>query len=455
MKAAIYSNRWLMLIIGVSVVSRLAVSVLMGNTVEALPGIYDQNSYTTLATRLLAGYGFTFDTNWWPATHANEPTAHWSYLYTFLVTLTYAFFGANPLIARILQSVLVGILLPLLTWRITRRLTTANSVLPLLAAAWAALYGYFIYYAAALMTESLYIVAILWTFDCALRIAQQEPARRQHNSVLPYIELGLGVAITVMLRQVYLVFVPFLLLWLWYQRVEKPITWSSAANTALKIAVTVGVVIVTIAPITLWNYKQFNRFVLLNTNSGYAFFWSNHPIHGVSFVPIFTADMPSYYELIPEELRPLDEAALDQALMQRGVAFVLADPSRYLQLSRSRIPHYFMFWTSSDSSLMSNIVRVASFGITLPFVILGIALWVIRLRKRAKPDDDSLGLSHSYAFLLLLFVLVYTGVHVASWVGIRYRLPVDAVLVIFAAYGLQWVLVRTPIWKRIRSVLGY
>jgi hypothetical protein len=257
-----------------------------------------------------------------------------------------------------------------------------------------------------------------------------------------------------MLRQVYLVFVPFLLLWLWYQRVEKPITWSSAANTALKIAVTVGVVIVTIAPITLWNYKQFNRFVLLNTNSGYAFFWSNHPIHGVSFVPIFTADMPSYYELIPEELRLLDEAALDQALMQRGITFVVDDPLRYVQLSLSRIPHYFMFWTSSESSLVSNIVRVASFGITLPFVVFGIALWVIGLHKRAQPQPDAQALSPKVASLLLLFVLIYTGVHVASWVGIRYRLPVDAVLVIFAAYGLQWLISRTPIWSHISRVIG-
>jgi len=33
----------------------------------------------------------------------------------------------------------------------------------------------------------------------------------------------------------------------------------------------------------------------------------------------------------------------------------------------------------------------------------------------------------------LLFMVVYVGVHLASWAGIRYRLPTDAVALVFAA----------------------
>ena len=40
------------------------------------------------------------------------------------------------------------------------------------------------------------------------------------------------------------------------------------------------------------------------------------------------------------------------------------------------------------------------------------------------------------ATLLYLFIAVYTVIHLLSWALIRYRLPVDAVLIIFAAYGL-------------------
>jgi hypothetical protein len=41
--------------------------------------------------------------------------------------------------------------------------------------------------------------------------------------------------------------------------------------------------------------------------------------------------------------------------------------------------------------------------------------------------------------LLLLFFLVYVGVHLLSWAGIRYRLPADGVMLVFAAYALGWI----------------
>jgi hypothetical protein len=42
----------------------------------------------------------------------------------------------------------------------------------------------------------------------------------------------------------------------------------------------------------------------------------------------------------------------------------------------------------------------------------------------------------SEALILYLFIVVYTAVHLLSWTLIRYRLPVDAVLLIFAGAAL-------------------
>jgi len=75
-----------------------------------------------LATRVLEGHGFTFDVNWWPVTRAGQPTAHWSYLYTFFLTLVYALFGAHPLAARLIQSLIVGLLMPWLAYRLAQRI---------------------------------------------------------------------------------------------------------------------------------------------------------------------------------------------------------------------------------------------------------------------------------------------------------------------------------------------
>src|SRR5436305_1966168 len=75
-------RRWLAIIILVSVAVRLAAAASLGDHIQQLPGIFDEISYHTLATRLLGGHGFTFDQLWWPLTAPGTPTAHWSYLYT-------------------------------------------------------------------------------------------------------------------------------------------------------------------------------------------------------------------------------------------------------------------------------------------------------------------------------------------------------------------------------------
>lgn len=473
-------GRWLWLILAIAVLLRVATAFLLGNQILILPSIADQMSYHNLALRWLGGYGFTFGDNWWPATRAGDPTAHWSYLYTLFLALIYRLCGPNPLAARLVQAFIGGLLMPWLVFRITRQVFSRlnpgsapahpahepasflprlaniwrnSDILPLLAAGWIALYGYFIYFGAALMTETFYISGILWTFDCALRIdrslSQPPPEntkRFQLAAPLRYwLELGLAIAITAMLRQVFLPFVPFLFLWLaWssYRRFRRyPLTRTSAVKQMLSTLLIGGaatglVTILLIAPITFHNYRQFHSFVLLNTNAGYAFYWSNHPIYGERYVSILGSDQPDYYDLLPKEALWMDEAALDRELMRRGLGFVTADPIRYIILSLNRIPAYFVFWPLKTSSGFSNITRVASYGIAFPFIVAGIILWGMEVkRKRIAAEGGA---------LLLLFALVYSLIHLLSWAGIRYRLPVDAATLPFAALALytliRWLL---------------
>ena len=68
----------LMVVIVLATILRIVSAVFQGDAIVALPGVFDQFSYDTLARRLLDGYGFTFPTLWWPMTSAGQPTAHWS-----------------------------------------------------------------------------------------------------------------------------------------------------------------------------------------------------------------------------------------------------------------------------------------------------------------------------------------------------------------------------------------
>jgi hypothetical protein len=113
--------------------------------------------------------------------------------------------------------------------------------------------------------------------------------------------------------------------------------------------------------------------------------------------------------------------------------FILADPGRYLFLTLNKTLEYFRFWPSSNSSQMSNLNRVLSFGLYLPFMILGLAFSVSRWRN----------------FLpLYLFMVVHTGIHLLSWPSPRYRLPVDAILMVFAGLALLELAKLLKTWRR-------
>jgi len=410
------------LILALSVFLRVVVAFAMGNQVIELPGIFDQISYHNLALRVLGGHGFSFGQLWWPITPANAPTAHWSFLYTLYLVFVYSLFGPNPIVGRIFQAIIVGILHPYIAYRIGKKLFTKN--VGYAAAAITAVYVYFFYYSAALMTEPFYITAILFSLFFSMQLA--ENADKKQDLKLG-IALGVSIGITVLLRQVFLLMIPFLFFWIWIARFRR-----SLKLPIVSTAITFILIVLFILPFSLYNYSRFGRFVLLNTNSGYAFFWGNNPIYGTKFIPILPT--ATYQEMIPAEVRHLDEAALDSELLGRGIQFVMNDPKRYLLLSLSRIPPYFMFWYSSDSSMLSNISRIGSFGIFLPFMLYGLVLGV---RKSAyEKGNRLLNLLTSPEGLLMIFGLVYAGVHILTWTLVRYRLPVDAVLIPFAGLAL-------------------
>lgn len=422
-----YTFSWqiVLLLIGIiAILVRLLSAFYQGNTVTILPGIYDQVSYDSLARRVADGYGFSFAENHWPMTQAGEPTAHWSFLYTLYLAVFYFFFGPQPLIPRLVQSVIVGGLQTYIIYLIGERMFSKN--VGIIAAGIIAFYIYFIYYSGALMTEPFYTTAILYSLLVAIQLSEN---KSKHTDIKLGIFLGIALGITVLLRQVFLLFIPFLFLWIWMARFKRgfrlPFVSTVLALTLLLLC---------IAPATLYNQSRFGRFVLLNTNSGFAFFWGNHPIYGTHFLPILPEELGTYQDLVPVEIRHLDEAALDQELLRRGLQFVIDDPKRYILLSISRIPAYFTFWPSSESGVISNLSRVGSFGIMLPFMLYGLFLAI--KRTVSEKGNPIINLFISPTGLLLLFTIIYTSIHLLTWALIRYRLPVDAALIPFAGLAI-------------------
>jgi 4-amino-4-deoxy-L-arabinose transferase-like glycosyltransferase len=393
------SKQWLALILVAAVLVRIPIALYMGDQITVLPGIQDQVSYDALAQRLMAGHGYSFPNKWYPFTPANTPTAHWSFVYPLYLTAIYSVTGYHPLAARLFQSVVGGALICLLVYLLGRRV--ADETTGLVAAGLAAVYGYFAYYSAALMTEMFFMVFVLLALYLCLELKAKPALSR-------WILLGLSLGIAGLLRQTILLVVPFLLAWLYWELKPKRDRW-------WHFGIPLAVIAVCILPWTTRNFVVYRQLLLLNSNAGYALYASNNPNLGTDWrndvvvVPV------------PPELTRLNEAQLDRALTQRGFGFILADPARYLRLTLDKSLEYFRFWPSSDSSPISNLNRVLSFGLYLPFMAVG--LW--------------LSFPYWRRFLpLYLFAVIHSGIYLLTWPSPRYRLPVDAVLMICAGLAV-------------------
>jgi 4-amino-4-deoxy-L-arabinose transferase-like glycosyltransferase len=430
----LFERRLLFTIFALSVCLRLASAFYQGNTIEPLPGVHDQVSYDALARRVADGQGFTFATNWWPATRAGEPTAHWSYLYTLFLAFVYKLFAGNVLAARLIQAVVAGVLHPLLAWRLGCRMGGSDAGIA--AAFVAAVYSYFVYYGGALMTETFYIVAVLWVLDCTLLVAADANPSR-----LLWFRLGAATACAVLLRQVFLLAVPFLFGWLLWTAVSR--NRQSVRQSLRGLGVAVATLVLAIVPWTIRNQIAFGTFSLLNSSAGFAFYWANHPVHGERFVPILPENGPSYFDLLPPEVLPLNEAQMERSLMQRALQDAAAHPGRIARLSLSRFSEYFRFWPSGAAVNGNDLVRLASFGMLFPLALAGMVI----AYRRARRSTGAVAPARLGLEVFLLFCILYTVIHLLSWTLIRYRLPVDAVLVIFAAVGAAAIVRRLSTWR--------
>ena len=109
---------------------------------------------------------------------------------------------------------------------------------------------------------------------------------------------------------------------------------------------------------------------------------------------------------------------------------ILNDPGLFVMLTLTRLREFFLFWPTAESDTLANLLRVLSFGIMWPFAAAG--LWLSRRQWR-----DLLP--------IYIFMVMHTGIYAVTWTMIRYRIPLDAFLIPFAAvaavYLYRWLAV--------------
>jgi hypothetical protein len=198
------------------------------------------------------------------------------------------------------------------------------------------------------------------------------------------------------------------------------------ARLAAVAVVAVGVCLV-VTPWFVRNALVFGRFPLLATSAGGAFLGGN--MSGTR--PDTSIGLKSAADETPPP--GLSESGLDQFYVERGLENVSQQPVQYAQLYLEKVA--FGLWPTAltvtyGSNPLADAVQRFYYGL----LYLGLLAWLI-LKKRSSAAHPWIADVAPYLSLGLLMAIATLLSYAALFVRLRYRLPTDVPLGLFAGLG--------------------
>ena len=381
----------------------------------------DAKTYTDTAIRLADG-------QW-----QGDPEPFWQPpLYPYFLGLVFWISSPGYYLPRLIQAGL-GALNCVLVYLLGRRIFSPS--LGLAAAGLAAVYGPFLFFDAEFLPPAL---ALFLDLLLLLSLPWAVAAGRYWRLLVPGLLLGLSALCVSNI----LLFVPFVLLWIFWQRSATisghplPLLPQRLLRPLLFL---VGALLI-IAPVSLRNYLVGHDYVLISSNAGINFYIGNNADYEKT---VRIQPGPEWRALVA---RPGNEAGLTQPsqksrfFLNQGLEFIRQHPGAYVRLlldklhlfwhgyeiGRNQDLYYARYFSSLLSLLLWESWIAFPFGLLAPLALVGIGLgWKRGIWRQPGPA------------LLLLFLLSYALSVILFFVSARYRLPVVPVLLLFAVWGVR------------------
>jgi hypothetical protein len=272
-------------------------------------------------------------------------------------------------------------------------------------------------YPLGLGTENPFFILLLASFLFLLKL-------KDDPTVFHFLLSGFLLALTALTRSVILPFAGLAVLWTWFFLKQK--------RGAILIAVALTL---TITPWMIRNSLLHDQLTTIETSMGYNLYLGYHPQGNGSFV--FGPSL----DLLPI----LDDAERDRLGTQQAIAFIKAQPERFVPLAMNRLGYFFglekrvlMYFYSNDIigyvplPLLLTIAAI----LLLPFVIIATsAAWGLSLLQW-----------RSEHILLGLLVVSYILPHVFILSEDRFHLALVPYIAILAAQ--YWVRGRDALSAR-------
>ena len=365
----------------------------------------DSWAYVSIANSLVSGHGYSFESA------VNKNAEYRAPLYPLFLSMVFKFTGNNIFFVQLFQS-LFGVITCLLVYGVGRRLF--NDKTGLLAAILACVYPFLVYISSILVTEQLFVLFLLLSIYFLIR-------GRDDLRYVFILAAGISLGLGALTRPSVLAFVPFCGMYLFFRPVNNRGRCLAAA--ALLFLST----LLTISPWTIRNYIKHGEFILISTAGGESFWLGNNDMAKGNDSAAQLAGLPE--EILSQLSESSSPKTAEEVYWRAGIDWVEKHPKRFLELYMEKLIN---FWRITPDHI-TNIyrqkwIRYGCAAILVPLYLFSI---IGMLGNRYRYRD------HMILYFALLSFPLGLSLFITSF---RFRIPLDPVLLLFAASALLRIL---------------
>jgi len=384
---------------------------------KALPSS-DAAEYDAVAWSLAKGAGFSFT-----GAGAPSPAAFVPPVVPWLTSLVYRAFG-HQFFGAILLQCAIGALIPLLLAGFAASIFGGRASR---GAGWlAALNPLLVFFSGYLLTETTFTALLLLALTAsAAWVKTPRPGRA--------LGVGLTWGFASLARPTALLLPAVIAAWAW---VPLGLTVPGRERIRHMALLLLGLALV-VAPWTLRNALVLHAFVPVTTGGGRALLDSNNEVVWNDPVRRGGAISTTHVEPYASETRGLSEPEADVIARRRAVGFLVAHVGQWPAMAGAKLARFWRVtaegggtgaWQAAGSPLERALAVVDPLLvwslITWPF-----AAWGLGQTLR--------GPRRFYQGLGFLVVLYFTALAVVFWGALRMRVPVEPMILLFAAVGFE------------------
>jgi len=279
----------------------------------------------------------------------------------------------------------------------------------LLAAFICAIYPFFIFYSARVLSETVFLFFMM-LFFWLLFDKSKSPLSR-----------GVAAGLMHLTKPIFFYFFP--LIWIWQYLVQK-VSFKRVLVGALTT-------LVVVSPWVIRNYLIFDDLVVNTTGSGHILWEGNNPWNKTGGVSGTFEDPDAWLAVVPEGLSELEE---DKWKKTEAVVFIKNNPSEFVENGFRKLKRFWSLWPNSKDyqHWTYKLISVSSFGPVLLLAFIG----GILLKQ------------HRKEVLLMLGAVAYlSALHAVILGSTRYRLPLEPLLIVVASMTLAhfWGKQKAPL----------